>query len=101
MTVGPKRATFSPFPLISLTKPPRKQSLAGGVNNGFDPCNSSDPFAARRDTKLAAQSKLGLWAKRWNRIDSRNHHHPVTAEGDLVLRPADPGDSSSRSPTAS
>ena len=47
--------------------------------------NHPDPHVNRRDTDLAPQPELGLWAERWSRHDPYNPADPV-----FVARHLDP-----------
>jgi hypothetical protein len=54
-----------------------------GRDHGSDSVNNFGVIAVGRDSKLAAQQKLGLWTERGNWIDSGHCPDPGTVESVL------------------
>ena len=79
MTVGPKLIIFGhpEFPATVIKPPFENASVNGGSCDGFDTPDHFDSFAARRGAGLAAQPELGLWTKRWHRIDPGDRFDPA------------------------
>ena len=83
MTVGPKLITFSypEFPATVVKPPFENASVNGGNCDGFDTSDYSNSSVAWRRSSLAIQQELGIWTKRWHRIDPGDRFDPAAAAG--------------------
>jgi len=85
LTAGPKLITFihPEFPATVVKPPFDNASVNGGSCDGFDTPDHFDSSASWCGAGLAAQQELGLWTKRWHRVDPGDRFDPAAIAGHL------------------
>ena len=85
LTVAPKLLTFSypEFPAIVIKPPFDNASVNGGSCDGFDTPDHFDSSASWCGAGLAVQQELGLWTKRWHRVDPGDRFDPAAIASHL------------------